>query len=1033
MSAAHGTLEEAMIDDDLGRIEELFQTAADLPADRRPAFLEGECVGQAAVRTRVEELLDRLDRDDSLASPAFSGGPFPAAAITEGPGAVIDRYKLLQVIGEGGFGVVYMAEQQQPVVRKVALKIIKLGMDTKEVVARFEAERQALALMDHPNIARVLDGGATESGRPYFVMELVRGVAITEYCDKNNLTTRARLELFEQVCHALQHAHQKGVIHRDLKPTNVLVTLLDGRSVPKVIDFGVAKAMHTRLTEKTLFTQYEQFIGTPAYMSPEQAEMSALDVDTRTDIYSLGVLLYELLTGTTPFDTDSLMRAGLLGIQRIIREEQPPRPSLRISSVGNATVARRRGLDIQGLTRHLRGDIDWIVMKALEKERSRRYATANAFAEDIRRYLRKEPVLAGPPGAAYRLRKFLARNRAVVISATLVVLALVAGIVGTTLAKMESDRNAALARRQADHALSALDFLVSTLALTNPEVALDPDVTVRTLLEHTSARVADAFAGQPWAEVRVRSTIGRAYKSLSEDELAEPHLRRAVELVDALTAGRGPAEAFRAAGYDAVDFYTTLWTLTNVCFNLERADAFAIAQRARQVGLDHIGMSHPELADALRQFVRGVEAGAWSLDPDAMKGVVGLFEESAALAGATLPPGDPLWPIVADTYLAAGYTVWYSAHESLSEHFFAEALEIQQRELAPDHPDIAISVGLLVGILNVAGKSKEAEELIRSSIDSLRRVHREGAYPIAVAESMLGENLVTQGRLEEAEALLLGSHEVTMATVKHESHFMAIESFIRLVQLYEAWERPEAAAPYRDSIARTGSAAKYVVQWSIARYAFGPEHGALVEVMDRVKAGCGGVNYLVAPGSSQAPGLVALLQEMTVLRAALLDGDDPRSVAVARLLLGWANALSPADNVEARRLMATDALGVLRRWQDELPVDTAEALALLADAERDRGHREEARRLAREAWQVLRGAEGVGMWFTTAAKARIARTMLSVGFYEEAESLLRPNYERFAAQLGDHHSDTMEIRRLLLELYTAWGRPEDARRFKADS
>ncbi|NNM25667.1 MAG: serine/threonine protein kinase, partial [Phycisphaerales bacterium] len=704
-----------MSESDLQRVEMLFQTAADLPAAERGTFLTNACGGDVGLLAHVEALLGRLD-DDALTLPPLPPLPEAAASpITEGPGTIIGRYKLLQVIGEGGFGVVYMAEQQEPVVRRVALKIIKLGMDTREVVARFEAERQALALMDHPNIARVLDGGATASGRPYFVMELVRGVAITDYCDQNDLGPHERLELFERVCHAVQHAHQKGVIHRDLKPSNVLVTMHDDHPIPKVIDFGVAKAMHTRLTEKTLFTQFQQFIGTPAYMSPEQAQMSALDVDTRTDIYALGVLLYELLTGSTPFDSKSLLDAGLVEVQRIIREDHPPRPSLRISTTGDAAVARQRGMDVHGLSRRLRGDLDWIVMKAMEKERGRRYATASALADDIRRHLHDEPVTAGPPGTAYRVRKFLARNRAAVVMVGVVLLALVGAVIGIGLGKIEADRNARLAHTKADHALEALDFLVSTLSLANPEVSLSPNVTVQTLLDDTSGRVATAFAEQPWAEARVRSAIGRAYAALGQHDRAEPHLRRTVELVDTLRAQADPLED--NAGFDAGDHYATLWALTNVAFNLDRTDAFAVAMRAREVGLDHVASAYPAVAEALRAFIRAVEAGTWSQAPRAMVGVPPLFDRAAKLADATLPHGDERWPIVADTFLVAGYEVWYTPHEPMSEHFFEEALAIQQRELKPDHPDIATTVGLLVGVLNKLGRSVEAERLIRGSLE----------------------------------------------------------------------------------------------------------------------------------------------------------------------------------------------------------------------------------------------------------------------------------------------------------------------------
>jgi hypothetical protein len=360
-----------------------------------------------------------------------------ALPVTEKPGDTIGRYKLLQQIGEGGCGVVYMAEQEEPVVRRVALKVIKLGMDTKAVIARFEAERQALALMDHPNIARVLDAGATDTGRPFFVMELVRGIRITDYCDQNKLPTQERLKLFIQVCQAIQHAHQKGIIHRDIKPSNILVTLHDGVPVPKVIDFGIAKATQGRLTDQTLFTAFEQFIGTPAYMSPEQAEMSGLDIDTRSDIYALGVLLYELLTSRTPFDAKELLASGLDKLREMIREKEPERPSTRLATMldTDATeVAKRRQSDAPRLIHLLRGDLDWIVMKCLEKDRTRRYETANGVAMDVLRYLNNETVLARPPSTFYRFQKLVRRNQLAFAAAGAIAAALLAGaVVSTTL------------------------------------------------------------------------------------------------------------------------------------------------------------------------------------------------------------------------------------------------------------------------------------------------------------------------------------------------------------------------------------------------------------------------------------------------------------------------------------------------------------------------------------------------------------------------------------------------------------------------
>src|SRR2546429_2306820 len=434
------------------REEALFTLAVEKTAAERVAFLERECSGDAELRQRVENLLQAHERAGEFLneSPgAVSAKTFVITTgmvpVTEKAGDRIGRYKLLQQIGEGGCGVVYMAEQEEPVRRRAALKVIKLGMDTKSIVARFEAERQALALMDHPNIAKVLDAGATETGRPFFVMELVRGVKITDYCDESKLSTRERLDLFIQVCHAIQHAHQKGIIHRDLKPSNILVTINDGAPVPKVIDFGIAKATTgQQLTDKTLFTAFEQFIGTPAYMSPEQAVMTSLDTDTRSDIYALGVLLYELLTGKTPFDAKELLQAGFDEMRRTIREKEPERPSTRLSTMLDAdltVVAQRRHAEAPKLINLLRGDLDWIVMKALEKDRTRRFETANGLAMDIQRYLNNEPVTARPPSNLYRFQKLVRRNKTAFAAVGAVAAALVIGL-GLSLYMFIQERHA---------------------------------------------------------------------------------------------------------------------------------------------------------------------------------------------------------------------------------------------------------------------------------------------------------------------------------------------------------------------------------------------------------------------------------------------------------------------------------------------------------------------------------------------------------------------------------------------------------------
>src|SRR5437879_3763161 len=415
--------------------ESIFLEALQKPTpEDRAAFLDNACGDNPELRRSVDMLLKAHERAGHFLEKVPGLGPTTDDPISERPGTVIGPYKLLQQIGEGGMGTVFMAEQTQPVQRKVALKLIKSGMDSKQVIARFDAERQALAMMDHVNIARVFDGGATDNGRPYFVMELVDGVPITKYCDDNHLTPRERLELFVPVCQAIQHAHQKGIIHRDIKPSNVMITLYDGKPVPKVIDFGVAKATEQKLTERTLFTQYGAMVGTLEYMSPEQAEMSALGVDTRSDIYSLGVLLYELLTGGTPLSRKRVREAAYGEILRMIREEEPPRPSTRLSDSGEAlaSISAQRHMEPAKLTKLMRGELDWIVMKTLEKDRNRRYQTANGFAADVQRYLNDETVQACPPSAGYRFRKFARRNKAGLAVAGLVFffIVLLGGVVG---------------------------------------------------------------------------------------------------------------------------------------------------------------------------------------------------------------------------------------------------------------------------------------------------------------------------------------------------------------------------------------------------------------------------------------------------------------------------------------------------------------------------------------------------------------------------------------------------------------------------
>ena len=632
--------------------ETIFAEAVRLGSSRQRAeFLNRACGADAQRRREIEAMLLAHDRAagnaflesppagiDLPTSPDTSADVPPAA---EQVGSVIGDYKLLEQIGEGGMGVVYMAEQLRPVRRRVALKIIKPGLDTKQVIARLEAERQALAMMDHPNIAKVFDAGATDAGRPYFVMELVRGIPITDYCDQNQLTPRRRLELFVQVCQAVQHAHQKGIIHRDLKPSNVLVTLNEGKPTPKVIDFGIAKATAGhRLTEQTLFTEFRQLIGTPLYMSPEQAEMRPLlDVDTRSDVYSLGVLLYELLTGTTPFDKDRLAQAVCEEVRRIIREEDPPTPSTRLSTVGQtlATISTHRGTDPKRLGQLLRGELDWIVMQALEKDRTRRYETADGLARDVERYLSDEPVEACPPSRTYRLRKFARRNKPVISTAALImaVLLLATGISTWQAVRARHATASALAaegqtarerdqarteKRRADEqaaiATAVNDFLnKDVLGQASPfnqvqteiKMAPDRDLKVRDALDRAANRIGTRFQGRPLTEAAIHFTIGNAYGDLGEWAKAEEHLQSALRL------------RRKAMGDKHADTFESIQGLVDVYAEQHRYDkALALAEQELERQRTFLGdearntlLSEKLLADV--QFRSGQLTNAESL------------------------------------------------------------------------------------------------------------------------------------------------------------------------------------------------------------------------------------------------------------------------------------------------------------------------------------------------------------------------------------------------------------------------------------
>jgi serine/threonine protein kinase/tetratricopeptide (TPR) repeat protein len=771
-----------------------------------PAFLEQACAGEGGLRAEVEKLLRAQAAIGSFhEAPQFSLPETVDEPIAERPGTIIGPYRLLEQIGEGGFGIVFMAEQQGPIRRKVALKVLKPGMDTRQVIARFEAERQALALMDHPNIAKVLDAGATDSGRPYFVMELVRGGPITEFCDKNHLAPEARLRLFLDVCHAIQHAHHKGIIHRDVKPTNVLVTLHDGAPVVKVIDFGVSKAMAQRLTERTLFTAYGQMIGTPEYMSPEQAEMSGLDIDTRSDVYALGVLLYELLTGTTPLESKRLREAGYAELQRLIREEEAPRPSTRLSSLGvSATVlAVNRGLDVKRLEQVLAGDLDWVVMKALEKDRNRRYVTPGSFAEDIERYLRREAIVARPPSRVYRVKKFAQRNRAAVLTASAIVTALLVGAAVATwqavvatrakqdaLAAARAEKEAKeLAQAREAETTAVLKFVEKrVLAAARPEGqagGLGREVTLGRAVEAALPYVEKSFADQPLIEARLRMTLGQSFWYLGKGHITAQQCEKARALY---TKHLGP---------DHPDTLKSMHNLARAYHALGRyAEALRLKEETLAQRQARLGPDHPDTLMTMNSLAAGYSV--LGRHAEALQ----LYEKTLELRKDRLGPNHP------DTLhsmhnLAVGYSALGRQAEAL--HLREKTLELRQAQLGPDHPDTLASIEDLANGYQALGRHVEALPLYQNTL--ARRQVKLGPDHPDTLKSMYNVARGYHALGRYAEALKL--HEKALGLRKATSgpnHLDTLRSMWRVAECLTQLERGREAVPILDDCFRRAAA-----------------------------------------------------------------------------------------------------------------------------------------------------------------------------------------------------------------------------------
>jgi serine/threonine protein kinase/tetratricopeptide (TPR) repeat protein len=993
--------------------EEIFhQARAQTDPGERAAYLERACGGDAALRAAVEALL-RAD----VGASGFLDRPPPDPDATvdvltgERPGTVLGPYKLLREIGEGGFGVVFVAEQQQPLRRKLALKILKPGMDTRQVVARFEAERQALALMDHPNIARVLDGGETASGRPYFVMELVDGVPITDFCDRNHLTVRRRLEVFVGVCQAVQHAHQKGIIHRDLKPSNVLVARQDDRPVVKVIDFGVSKATGQKLTERTLFTNAAQIVGTPLYMSPEQADLGGLDIDTRADIYALGVLLYKLLTGTTPFDRDRLRTLPLDELRRIIREEEPIRPSARMSTLGVRAdpVSINRQSDPKRLVRQFHRELDWIVMKCLEKDRARRYETANGLARDVQRYLDDEPVEACPPSPAYRLHKFARTHRRLLggVAAFALLLA-VATVVSTrqavraTLAEraagLERDKaraEKARADEQVAIARAVNDFLQKDL-LGQADIAnqaagkeRNKNITVREVLDRAALGIEARFRGQEQTAAAVRLTLGTAYRALGEYPEAQKHLDRSLQLREHELGPNHPETL------ESLQALAGLNTDRGLYAEAERFYQQVLGSRRANLGADHPDtlQSQNDLGDAYSDCGRYEDAEQ-------------LLRRTWERRQARLGP-DHLGTLQTMQSLASLY--WRRSEYDAAGRFGKQALEGFRAELGADHPDTLEATSMLALIYTSQGRFDEAERLYTEVVEAYRAKLGPDHPDSLDATQNLADHHYERGRYDRAVALHQPVLQARRARLGAD-HPATLRSLNSLAACYYELGRFDQAEPLF----------KQVIDGN--RRTLGADHPETITTLHNL-----GVVYRDRRRYDEAEPL--LREALAGAKKSLGLGHEHTRTIIQNLAVLHSRQGKPQlDEANFREVVA-----YLREHPVSDPLAYAEQLGELADNLLAQKKYAQAEPIARECLRI-RSEKRPDRWVTFYARTALGGALLGQGKYAEAEPLLIQAFEGMKARESQMRPSSkslmMEPLERLVQLYDARGKGAEAARWR---
>jgi eukaryotic-like serine/threonine-protein kinase len=949
------------------RVEELFHRALELEEGKRAAFLERECP-DPEMRAEVGSLLTSDARETVTPLDAAPGSPVAEPAI----GSVIGPYRLTRSIGQGGMGVVFEAEQGAPVRRTVALKLMRLGLASTEFIARFEGERQALALMEHPGIAQVHDAGTTEQGHPYFVMELVRGSPITRHADDHRMDVRERVELFLKVCAAVQHAHEKGVIHRDLKPSNILITNVDGMSSPKIIDFGIAKAIGTRLTDETLHTMAGQFVGTPEYMSPEQARHDPGGMDTRSDVYSLGVLLYELLVGTTPHPSEALRESGVDGMRRIICDVDPATPSTRLTRESDTAgeVADKRRTEPLALRRRLRGDLDWIVMKALEKERFRRYPSASEMAADLERYLRHEPVLAGPPGAAYRIGKFVRRHRLGVAAASLILLVVIVGAAVSSVGFFRARSSEQRALEETASLREVTDFLVELFEVSDPSAARGNEITAREVLDRGVEKIDTELADQPLVRARLLISMGRVYRGLGLYEDALPLLEDGAALLEETLGDEDPRVAaglfqlgrlyfVRARYADAAERYGRAlaiaegsldrgdrdigWYTTHLGTAVQRQGSFEDARPLLEEGLRileaALGPDHLDTAIALYslawnrkmsgrlQEARGMyeqlvpiferELGddspdlAWCLNDYAvLLDELGDKEEALPLYEKALAVRKRALganhSFVAHSLDALGSFHLMRADFDDARPYYDEALAIRERNFGPDHSFVGSSLNNIGLLLSRQGKRDEARQYLERALSIAEKT----VGPVHKQVANTVHNLAVNERLagNYQKALPLQERAVLLYEETVGPHAQRVgDAYMSLGFIHWNLEDREAAAEAMEHA------------FSIYQETLGPEHGSTGSVMANLAA--------LRCQMGDADGAWPLFREGLAIREKTLGADH---FALARHLIEFGRGLQHNGRHDEAIPLLERALAIDRESELSTPVHVDESLYFLA-------------------------------------------------------------------------------------------------------